>query len=208
MRWDRFFEDLEDQLDSEWEAERAALETESERLRLSRVTLRERLVALAAAGTARPAACELTDGGTLEGRVSRVGADWFALAADPPGDGLRRAASRALWIVPLDAVRALTLPAPDLLGSVRDAAPGDTLGQRMGLGFVLRDVARRRVGVTVRVAGAAALHGTIDRAAADHFDLALHDIDQPRRAGAVTGFRVIPFAAIAAVGLAAPIALP
>ena len=32
MRWDRFFEDLEDQLDSEWEAERAALDTESERL--------------------------------------------------------------------------------------------------------------------------------------------------------------------------------
>ena len=47
MRWDRFFEDLEDQLDSEWEAERAALDTEAERLRLSRVALRERLVALA-----------------------------------------------------------------------------------------------------------------------------------------------------------------
>nr|MDQ2699570.1 hypothetical protein [Actinomycetota bacterium] len=47
MRWDRFFEDLEDQLSSEWEAERAALDTEAERLRLSRVTLRDRLVALA-----------------------------------------------------------------------------------------------------------------------------------------------------------------
>ena len=34
VRWDRFFEDLEDQLDSEWEAERAALDTEAERLRL------------------------------------------------------------------------------------------------------------------------------------------------------------------------------
>ena len=43
MRWDRFFDDLEGQLASEWEAERAALDTEAERLRLSRVALRERL---------------------------------------------------------------------------------------------------------------------------------------------------------------------
>ena len=48
MRWDRFFDDLEDQLASEWEAERAVLDTEAERLRLSRVTLRERLRGLPA----------------------------------------------------------------------------------------------------------------------------------------------------------------
>ena len=44
MRWDRFFEDLEDQLDSEWEAERAALDTEAEK------TLYERLKALTERG--------------------------------------------------------------------------------------------------------------------------------------------------------------
>ena len=48
MRWDRFFDDLEDQLASEWEAERAALDTEAERLRLSRVQLSERLTLLVA----------------------------------------------------------------------------------------------------------------------------------------------------------------
>ncbi|WP_315552530.1 hypothetical protein [Microbacterium aurum] len=208
MRWDRFFEDLEDQLDSEWEAERAALDTESERLRLSRVRLRERLVAIAAAGSARPVSCELADGSVLDGRVSRVGADWFGLTGAAHGDGERRLAVRPLWIVPLAAVQALTLPVEDMLGSVRDAAAGDTLGQRMGLGFVLRDVVRRRVGVTVRLTTGRVLHGTIDRAGADHLDLALHDAGQPRRSGAVTGFRVVPFEAIAAVALDAPLELP
>ena len=208
MRWDRFFEDLEDQLDSEWEAERAALDTESERLRLSRVRLRERLVAIAAAGSARPVSCELADGSVLDGRVWRVGADWFGLTGAAHGDGERRLAVRPLWIVPLAAVQALALPVEDMLGSVRDAAAGDTLGQRMGLGFVLRDVVRRRVGVTVRLTTGRVLHGTIGRAGADHLDLALHDAGQPRRSGAVTGFRVVPFEAIAAVALDAPLDLP
>ena len=39
MRWDRFFDDLEGQLASEWEAERAVLDSESERLRVARMTL-------------------------------------------------------------------------------------------------------------------------------------------------------------------------
>ncbi|MFV4913358.1 hypothetical protein PFZ49_07315, partial [Microbacterium lacticum] len=83
MRWDRFFEDLEDQLDSEWEAERAALDTEAERLRLSRVALRERLVALCR--EPRGVALHLQDGGVHSGRLARVGADWCALVGDAPG---------------------------------------------------------------------------------------------------------------------------
>jgi hypothetical protein len=77
VHWDRFFDDLEDQLASEWEAERAALDTEAERLRLSRVTLRDRLTLLAERdqGTATPT-FELADGTILRAEVSGVGADW------------------------------------------------------------------------------------------------------------------------------------
>lgn len=74
MRWDRFFEDLEDQLDSEWEAERAALDTEAERLRLARIPVRDRLVVLTEAGDVS-LGIELTDGTTLSGVVTRVGSD-------------------------------------------------------------------------------------------------------------------------------------
>nr|BFF10720.1 hypothetical protein GCM10025699_20230 [Microbacterium flavescens] len=80
VRWDRFFDDLEDQLASEWEAERAALDTEAERLRLSRVALHERLGEL----TGRDAAAavvviELSDGTAQRATVTGVGADWVAL---------------------------------------------------------------------------------------------------------------------------------
>jgi hypothetical protein len=56
VRWDRFFDDLEDQLASEWEAERAALDTEAERLRLSRVALTERLTLLVGGEAGTPGA--------------------------------------------------------------------------------------------------------------------------------------------------------
>ena len=50
MHWDSLFDDLESQLDAEWEANRAALDAESERLRISRLDLRSRLRLLCAAG--------------------------------------------------------------------------------------------------------------------------------------------------------------
>src|SRR5690606_29746591 len=87
MRWDRFFEDLEDQLDSEWEAERAALDSEAERLRLSRVTLRERVAALCGEA-AGEVSLEVTGSTALSGRIGAVGKDWVALerpAAERPG---------------------------------------------------------------------------------------------------------------------------
>ena len=73
MRWDRFFDDLEDQLASEWEAERAALDTEAERLRLSRVQLAERLTLLTSRDPAAPAvvSLDLADGATVRARPSR-----------------------------------------------------------------------------------------------------------------------------------------
>ena len=191
MRWDRFFEDLEDQLDSEWEAERAALDTEAERLRLSRVPLRDRLVALAA--DARAAAVKLVVGTTLTGRLGRVGADWFAVASDgaPP------------TIVPLWAVAGLAADPAAVLASVRDADAGPALARRMGLGFVLRDLVRRRIPVAVQVSGGRVLTGTVDRAGADHLDIALHEPGAPRRAENVTGYRIVPFAAIVWVRLEA-----
>ena len=44
--------------------------------------------------------------------------------------------------------------------------------------------------------GTRAVAGTIDRAGADHLDLALHDIDEPRRSATVRGYRLIPFTAL------------
>ncbi len=199
MRWDRFFEDLEDQLDSEWEAERAALDSEAERLRISRVVLRDRLVSLALR-TSRTVTAELADGAAVTGHVVAVGADWIAL--DP---GARRSGAT---LVPLRGVVAIGMPHADVLASARDATAGAALSQRMTFGFVLRDLARKRVPVTVQLVDGRAYSGTIDRAGADHLDLALHDAGAARRADGVTGYRLVPFATTVSVRLDAPAALP
>lgn len=189
VRWDRFFDDLELQLASEWEAERAALDTEAERLRISRLTLQHRLAQVIGRDTPEPLlSFDLVDGATICGAVTGVGADCVALlpADGPPG----------AIVVPLAAIVAIGMPHHEVLRSARPGASRSALSDRLTLGFVLRDLVRRRVGVAVHLTTGRALHGTIDRAGADHLDLALHDPGAPRRADAVTGHRVVPFATI------------
>ncbi len=188
VRWDRFFDDLEDQLASEWEAERAALDTEAERLRLSRVVLAERLTQLAGGET--PAACsfDLSDGTTLRAVVTGVGADWVALA---PAEGA------GAVIVPFASLLAIGLPHAELLRSARPVPARSPLADRLTFGFVLRDLVRRRAGVAVHLASGRVLTGTIDRAGADHLDLAVHEPGAPRRADEVSGYRLVPFASVA-----------
>lgn len=192
MRWDRFFEDIEDQLASEWEAERLALDSEAERLRLSRIALRERLEALLPAD-ADPVAVslELADGTLVRAPLSGLGADW--LLAAPWGSRTGAA------LVPLASIAAIGMAHADLLRSARPVAGGaaGAVSRRATLGFAIRDLVRRRAGVTVHTAGGRALSGTIDRAGVDHLDLALHEPGAARRAGEVTGYRVIAFQAIA-----------
>lgn len=190
MRWDRFFDDLEDQLASEWEAERAALDSEAERLRVSRLTLRDRLTSLIDRGSGASAASfELRDGTVVSADVTGVGADWVALQP--------REQRAGAVLAPLSGIVCVGMPHPDLLYSARAVSARPSLSDRMTLGFALRDLVRRRVAVTVHLSGGRAVAGTIDRAGADHLDLALHDPGAPRRAAEVTGHRMIPFEAIA-----------
>jgi len=187
VRWDRFFEDLEGQLDSEWEAERAALDSEAERLRISRLSMRERLQALAA-DTGTALTVDLADGAVLTGTITAVGADWAGLQAS---DG------RTI-VLSLDAVAGIGMPEAELLRSARTDGPGPRrLAERMTLGFVLRNLARRRAPVTLHLRVGRTLVGTIDRALADHLDVALHDAEAPRRSGAIRGVRMVPLSALA-----------
>tara|TARA_B100000378_G_scaffold64875_1_gene48557 strand:- start:248 stop:847 length:600 start_codon:yes stop_codon:yes gene_type:complete len=190
VRWERFFDDLEDELASEWEAERAAVETEAERLRLSRVDLRRRLRALAGAEAAL--VFDLVDGSGLRGAAAGVGADWVSVLPSEGGGAV---------LVPLHAVAAITAPHPELLRSARAGEEGSALADRMTFGFAVRDLVRRRTPLGVHLISGRRLHGTIDRAGADHLDLALHDPGSARRADAVTGYRVIPYSGVARITL-------
>lgn len=204
VRWERFFDDLEDQLAAEWEAERAALESEAERLRLARVDLRARLVGLARAAEA-PVTVELADGQSAEVRIAAVGADWIAA---PESEGGRR-----LVLVPLHAICGVQASHGDLLRSARPVEHSDRLAERVTFALAMRDLARRRIGVAVglvsapRAAGRI-LNGTIDRVGADHLDLALHDAGVPRRTSEVRSYRLLPLAAVAWVRIDASAGVP
>lgn len=191
MRWERLFEDLEGQLAAEWESERAALDSEGERLRLSRVRLHDRLVALAGAGVREPVGVALADRSVLRGTVEAVGADFAALRIESHAAGLA--------LVRTAALTSITMSEAELMRSARAEAQlaRTGLAERLTLGFVLRDLTRRRVPVRVHPLWAEPEFGTIDRVGVDHLDLAVHDAGAARRTGEVRAFRLIPLAAVA-----------
>lgn len=195
MHWDRLFEDLESQLASDWEAERAVLDAESERLRIARLDLRSRLRMLCSAGA--DATVDLVNGRRLPVTLHILGADWIA-ASSRNAAGERTAPSALL--LPLHAIAGMVTDHGMILASLDGPETSAVaLRERMTLGFVLRDLARRRIPVHVSTQLGEDTHGTIDRAAADHLDLAVHDPGEARLARAVHGFRIIPFSSLVVV---------
>jgi hypothetical protein len=189
MRWDQLFDDLESQLDQEQRDEERALALEEERLRLGRLVLRDRLAAMAAAAGEDPSATirvELRGGRLLELRPLSFGRDWMSAALYTAG---RR---QGQCIVPLAAIAAL-LPTPSQLerSLLPVAEPATRLAERIGLTFVLRDLCRRRMPVHLTTEDGR-VHGTLDRVARDHVDLALHEPGVARRDREVRGYRIIP----------------
>ena len=193
MRWDKLFDDLESQLERELTAEEIDLEAEEERLRLGRLGIRERLVAMhgQAASDTRLTVI-LTTGERVVLHPVTFGRDW--LSADLVDDSVRR----SQCILPFSAIAGLVLDSAQAHASL--AAPVEEAGHpslpaRLGLGFVLRDLCRRRRSLDV-VLVSGALHGTLDRIGRDHLDLAVHEPGTVRRASEVREIRVVPFAAL------------
>src|SRR3954470_12379676 len=177
MRWDSLFDDLEGQLEQELSAEGDELRAEEERLRLGRLSLRDRLCAAVAAAPPEPVRLRLVTGEPLAVTVRTIGRDWLSgEAAEGRAEGV---------LVPLASIAAVIVPPRLLPATLEPPADADrALPARLGLPFVLRDLARRRVPVTLQLASGA-LEGTIDRVGRDFLDLAVHDLDRPRRSAAV-----------------------
>lgn len=181
MRWDELFADLEAQLEAGIGAEERENDAEEERLRLGRRSLRDRIAAMGEGR--RPVRIRLLDGEVLEIATRTVGRDWVA------GD----LAGGAQAVLPLHAVAAL-LPTPEQVSADREQAQG-ALTDRLGLPFVLRDLARRRRPVQLRLRSGT-VTGTIDRVGRDHLDLAVHPLDEPRRSSSVRRIEVLALAEV------------
>jgi len=196
MRWDLLFDDLESQIDQERRDEERALALEEERLRLARLTLRDRIIALVRTAEGDPQAIrvELLGGIELRLRPLAFGRDWMSADLDAAGRGPGQC------LVPLGAIAAV-LPSRSQVPASLAAAPeaSGRLSERIGLPFVLRDLCRRRLPVHVTTSDARIVHGTIDRVARDHVDLAVHEPGTPRRDRDVRGIRIVPIAQIVLV---------
>lgn len=189
MRWQNLFDDLEGQLATELGAEEIDLLAEEERLRLGRLTLRDRVRAIHAGGEGA-LGVTVRGGERLTVVVGALGRDWFAGEVDA---GILKSV-----IVPLAAVVALEPVGAQLGASLRvdpTPEPPTALSARLGLAFVLRDLSRRRAAVDLHIGGER-VHGTIDRVARDHLDLAEHAPGEPRRTAAVARIRIVAFDAI------------
>jgi hypothetical protein len=197
MRWDNLFSDLESQLEYGLNAEESDLHNEEERLRLGRLSLRDRLLQLVSVsdrGANYSIAFVLSGGLALSAKVTTIGKDWFAgdVDAGMPGVPVR---SQRQCVVPLTAVQGLTLTRRQIRHSLEPRAAQQGAGavtDRLGLAFLLRDLCRRRTTVEVTLA-AESVFGTIDRVGRDHFDLAVHEPTAPRREAEVVAYRLIAF---------------
>ncbi|QNE46021.1 hypothetical protein F1C58_03250 [Glaciihabitans sp. INWT7] len=189
MRWDNLFDDLEGQLEQELGAEEIDLRAEEERLRLGRLSLRERLQALSLGEDREPVRVCLTNGVTLGLSPRTFGRDWVS------GDVIDASSRHAQFILPLDAIAGLRLSRAQVAASLEDCASpesGRGLSGRLGLAFVLRDLCRRRQAVEL-VVQEGIVTGTIDRVGRDHLDLAVHELGTARRERLVSHYQVVPF---------------
>jgi hypothetical protein len=192
MRWDLLFDDLESQLDQEQRDEERALAVEEERLRLGRLTLRDRLTAMMRADVSDGAGVrvELIGGRGVALRPLAFGRDWMSAELTEGGRG------NSQCIVPFAAIAAV-LPSRSQLDPSLEPVPESSarLAERIALPFVLRDLCRRRASVRITTLDGI-VHGTIDRVARDHLDLALHEAGSPRREIEVQGYRIVPLARV------------
>lgn len=198
MRWDNLFDDLESQLEQEHDAEQLDLLAEEERLRLGRLSLRDRILSISGVAGSKAGASlriQLITGSVLLLQPTTFGKDW--LAAELIGG-----APRAQCVLPLASVAAISLSQTQLRSSLESvvASREGKLVDRIGLPFVLRDLCRRRKNLEL-VTTAGSVHGTIDRVGRDHLDLAVHEPGSTRHATNVTDIRMLPLERIVFVRL-------
>ena len=200
MRWDNLFDDLEGQLEQELSAEELDVRAEEERLRLGRLSLRDRIATVhEAQGRDSVAGIRLflADGTPLAVRPQTFGRDWFS--ADLLDDSSRK----AQVIVPIASIGSVVFSRQQSAVSLT-ATPSElsqtSLPARLTMSFVLRDLCRRRSTLELRTQ-TGPLFGTIDLVGRDHLDLAIHDPGEARRESAVRELRAIPLSQVLLVTL-------
>lgn len=181
MRWDALFADLDAQATALEHAERAAEVDERARIEVGALGLLERLRPAVGSDVRLHCAGPLTVSGVL----ARVGPGWVLL-----DEGVGREV-----LVALAAVQGVS--GLSRLSAAPDSMP--IVESRLGLGHVLRGIARDRSPVRICRVDGSVLDATIDRVGTDFLEAAVHPAGEPRRRSEVRDVLLIPYAALAAV---------
>jgi hypothetical protein len=181
MRWEALFADLEAQAEALERAERAGEVEDRIRGELAQQTMGDRLRAAAATAVQ----IELAGGTVAAGTVRRAGAGWVLL------DGATQ--DSAEWLIRLPAVRVVRG-----LSRLTAVEPPDLIESRLGIGRLLRALARERAQVSALLVDGSSVYGTVDRVGADFVELAVHAAGEARRRRAVLDVRLVALAAVAA----------
>ncbi|MBB3086088.1 hypothetical protein [Geodermatophilus sabuli] len=186
MRWQQLFADLAAEFEAAETAAERAEDGSRRRAELGAVRFAERVAG--SAGMRIAVRCR--GAGDVAGTLADVGSDWLLLVDD----------GRREVLVALAAVRSVA-------GLGRATAlpePERAVRGRLDLRRALRGLARDRAVVQVVLDDGSVYGGTVDGVGADYVELAEHDVDQPRRAGAVRGVRAVVLPAVAVVRTLTP----
>jgi hypothetical protein len=179
VRWDELFADLELQLAAMATVERDAEVAERIRIEDSQITWLQRL----RAQLDRELHLTVRSVGSVRGTLTRVGYDCAVLEG-----------GQQVLLVPLAAVVSVAG-----LTAAADTADPAAVTSRLGLGSVLRALARDRAVVAVHCIDGQRVVGTPARVGADYLELAVHAPDEGPRPASVTARLLLPFAGLALV---------
>ena len=146
------FDDLEQQADALFDAERDLELADLARAEYAEVTLASRLMA----AVDEDVALDVVGVGRLEGRLTRVAAEWLMLAV-----------GAAEWVVPLAAVSAAQVPSDRSVPEVAWSA----VARRLGLRSALRRLADTGETCVIHTREGTQQQGRIARVGQDFFEL-------------------------------------
>lgn len=179
-RWRDLFADLDARFEAEAGAEQGAEVADRTRREQARLDLLARLAP--ALGCRLRVAALGAGSDVISGVLAAAGPDWLLVDTD-----------RGEVLLPAHAIGWLE-------GLPPRAAEPETRGavtERLGLGYVLRGLARDRSPLQVRLTDGSALVGTIDRVYRDTLDLAVHPAGEVRRRATVQAVRTLPLTGLA-----------
>lgn len=184
MRWERFFEDIEHELESLDAAPKRSLEQEKIRLKRSKTTLHERILALE---LGVDISLQLVTGSIVRGSLENTGPDHIGIKNS------KGYSQHPLILVPVQQISSLRQMPQNPTDSPSKTPQAKSI---RSLALVLSALARRRLPIRINTIFNESINGTVSSVWADHIEFWVHEPDSSPRRGNVHEVRLLSFDSI------------